>query len=78
MAQIKARGQFYQNQVAKSVEKCGIVQKINLKFRHHPQNTNFFWKIFLNFLRIKGFGAQGLDLVILRNNCPIFVYLESN
>jgi len=64
-AQIEAIGLFYQNQAAKSVEKCGIVQKINLKFRHHPQNPNFFWKIFLNFLRIKSFGPQGLDLIIL-------------
>ena len=58
MAQIKARRQVYQNQVAKSMEKYGIVQKIDLKVRHHPKNPNFFGKIFLNLLRINRFGPQ--------------------
>ena len=40
MAQIKALGLFYQNQVSKGWEKLGIVQKIDLKVRHHPQNPN--------------------------------------
>ena len=42
MAQIKARGQFYQNQVAKSMEKYGIVQKNDLKVRDRPQNPKKF------------------------------------
>ena len=45
-AQIKALDLFYQNQVSKSWEKLGIVQKIDLKVRHHPQNTNFFFEFF--------------------------------
>ena len=42
-------GQFYQNQVAKSMEKYGIVQKIDFKVRHQPQNPNFVLKIFSEF-----------------------------
>ena len=76
MAQIKALGQFYQNQVAKSMEKYGIVQKIDLKVRHHPQNPKFFWKIFLNSLGIIRFGPQLLFFIILRNCRPILVNLE--
>ena len=78
IAQIEALGLFYQNQVAKSWWKLMLVQKIDLKFRHHPQNPKFFWKIFLNFLRINRFGPQGLALIILRNYHPILVYLEPN
>ena len=56
MAQIEEQNLFYQNQVAKSWEKLGIAQKIDLKVRRHPKNPKNFWKIFLNFLRINSYG----------------------
>ena len=56
MAQIEELNLFYQTQVAKSWEKLGIAQKIDLKVRRHPKNPKNFWKIFLNFLRINSYG----------------------
>ena len=78
MAQIKALDQFYQNQLSKSVEKCGIVQKIDLKVGHHPQNPKIFWNFFLNSLRINRFGSQGSSSIILRDCRLISVNLELN
>ena len=75
---MKALGLFYQNQVFKSWERLGIVQKIDLKVRHQPQNPDFFSKIFLNLLKINCFGPQGLFLIIQRNFRPILVNLEPN
>ena len=78
MAQIKALGRFYQDQVSKSWGKLGIVQKIDLKVRYHPQNPIFFWKFFLNLLRIIGFGPKRLCLIILRNYRPFSANLQPN
>ena len=78
MAQIKALGRFYQDQVSKSWEKLGIVQKIDLKVRYHPQNPKFFWNFFLNLLRIIGFGPERLCLMILRNYRLFSANLEPN
>ena len=78
MAQIIALGLFYPNQVAKSVEKCGIVQKNRFEGPTPPPKFDFFWKIFMNFLRINHFGPQGLALMILCNYRPILVNLETN
>ena len=62
-------------------KKCGKVwnrSKNQFEVPSPPPKSGFFWKIFLNFLRIKGLGPQRLDLTILRNNRPILVYLEPN
>ena len=50
MAQKDDQDVVYQSQVAKSWEKLGIAQNIDLKVRHHPQNPKNFWNFFLNFL----------------------------
>ena len=56
MAQIEEQDLVYQDQVAKSWGKLGLVQKIGLKARHHPQNPKTFRRIFFNFLKVINYG----------------------
>ena len=56
MAQIEEQDLVYQDQVAKSWGKLGLVQKIDLKARHHPQNPKIFRRIFFNFLKVINYG----------------------
>ena len=78
MAQIEGLGLLYKHHVSKSWEKLGIVQKIGLKVHHHPQNPIFFWKIFLNLLRIDRFGPERLRLIISRNYRSFLINLGRN
>ena len=78
MAQIEALDQFYQDQVSKSLEKFGIVQKIDLKARHHPQNPIFFRRFFFNCVKVINYGPQKLFLVILCDFRSFGTHLEQN
>ena len=58
MAQIEEQDLVYQDQVASwgSWGKLGLVQKSDLKARHHPQNPKIFRRIFSNFLKVINYG----------------------
>ena len=78
MAQIEDQDLVYQKLFSKSLEKFGIVQKIDLKVRHHPQNPKFFWKFFLNFLKINNYGAQRPVIVILCEFWSFWTNVDQN